>query len=168
VRSVNLAKEELLKGKRDLEQQLKTIEEILANMEAVEKRSGYGQSLDALPVVKPDDFRGKRAGEAVEPYLRARRGFKIPLPRIVADLVEGGADKGENRGKVTDPAKLISHTLKLSLGNWSRFCDFHPKEHYKTAKGVDRVRVKKGTKDEDITVWLADAADQPKRRNRTS
>jgi hypothetical protein len=78
VRSVNLAKEELLKGKRDLEQQLKTIDEILANMEAVEKRSGY--SLEALPVVKKDEFRGMRAVDALENYLRARRGFKIPLP----------------------------------------------------------------------------------------
>jgi hypothetical protein len=33
-----------------------------------------------------------RAMDALEAYLRVRRGFKIPLPIAAADLVEGGCD----------------------------------------------------------------------------
>jgi hypothetical protein len=164
VRSVNLAKEELLKGKRELEQELKTLNEHLVNMEAVERRSGHGQSLDALPVVKKDEFRGMRAVDALENYLRARRGFKIPLPRIVADLVEGGVDPGHARGKKSDPAALVSHTLKIGIPNRKAF-GYHPDSiSEKTGAHV----IPKGVKDEEITVWLGDAADQPKRRKRTS
>jgi hypothetical protein len=167
VRSVNLAKEELLKGKRELEQELKTLNEHLANMEAVERRSGHSQSLDTLPIAKKDEFKGMRPIDALENYLRARRGFKIPLPRIVADLVEGGVHPGSNRGKTSDPAELVSWTLKISVPSRKAF-GYHPAGvSEKTGAPIIPKRVgDKLVEDEEITIWLADAADQPKRRVR--
>lgn len=161
VQSVNLAKEELLKGKRELQRQLQTIEELLSNMEAVERRSGY--NLDHLPQVRKDEFKGKRTMDALDAYLRARRGFKIPFPRIVADLLEGGVDGGRPRGKKSDPAALVSHTLKIGIPNRRATFGYSP-EAVSEKSGAHIIP--KGTRDEEITVWLADTADQPKRRQR--
>lgn len=162
VQSVNLAKEELLKGKRELLRQLETIEELLSNMEAVERRADY--SLDKLVPVRKDEFKGKRAMEALDAYMRARKGHKIPFRRIIADLIEGGADPGSPRGSKTDPAVLIAHTLKIGIPNRPSVFEFSPVGQSKKGAPI----IPKGTRDEEITVWLADTADQPKRRRRSA
>lgn len=160
-RGISLAKEHLLTERRELQERLKAIDEILANIEAVERRSAH--NLD-LPVVRSDEFRGKRAVDALDAYLRARRGFKIPLSRAVADIVAGGVDPGQPRGNKSDPAALVSHTLKIALPNRRTTFSYEPDG---VSKKTGAHVIPKGSKDEDIIVWLADTADQPKRRKRS-
>jgi len=97
-----------------------------------------------------------RSFDALELYLRNRRSSEIPLSQAVADLVAGGVDPGQPRGRQTDPAALISHTLKIALPNRRRTFDWEPHG------------LLKGIKDEEITVWLADSAYVLKRRKRVS
>jgi hypothetical protein len=163
-RYIGLAKEELLKGLREAERAVQTFKEHIAAIEAVERRS-VG-NLEHLPPIRENEFKGNRAVKALDSYLRGRRGLRIPLSRVVADLVEGAADPGAPRGNKKDPAELIDHTLKLSLGNLPRLLDYEPKMHYKTTRGRDRTKVRPDTPSEDILVWLADTADEPKRRQR--
>jgi hypothetical protein len=160
-RSISLAKEHLLKGLRDAEEQVRIHKELIATFEAVERRSKPG--LDHLPPVRSDEYKGMRAMDALEAYLRVRRGFKIPLPIAAADLVEGGCDPGAPRGKKSDPIALVSHTLKIGVPNRPKLLEYAPDAIApKTGAHV----IPKGTRDEDITVWLAASADEPKRRKR--
>lgn len=160
-RSINLAKEELLKGLREAEQQAKTIKEILANMEAAEKRSG--QNLEMLPPVRKDEYRGMRAADALEIYLRSRRGYKIPLTRAVADLVDGGTNPGQPRGKKTDPIALVLHTLKIAVPNRRNVFRYTPEG---TAEKTGAFIIPKGVRDEEIIIWLSEEADEPQKRKR--
>jgi hypothetical protein len=158
---INLAKEKLLKGLADLDRQRKSIMDVLSYMEAMERRTGY--NLEDAPPIRKDEFRGARAVQALESYLRTRRGFRIPLSRIVKDLVEGGVDPGQPRGKKNDPAGLVAHTLKIAVPNRRDVFGYEPSAvNEKTGAHV----IPKGIRDEDILVWLADTADQPRRRKR--
>jgi len=154
-------KEVIERNLAHIERQRKELLELKASVEAMERRAGY--SLEQLPLVRPNEYKGMRAVDALESYLRVRRGFKIPLARAVADLVEGGVDPGQPRGKKTDPVGLVSHTLKISIPNRPTIFSYAPEAV--AEKSGARI-LPKGIKDEDVTVWLSESADQPKRRTR--
>jgi hypothetical protein len=159
--SISSAKEELLKGLRKAEEEVRKYNELLATFEAVERRSLPG--LDQLPPVRSDEFKGMPAVRALEAYLRVRKGVKIPLPRAVADLVEGACDPGASRGNKVDPLALVTHTLKIGIPNRRDLFGYTP-EGVSEETGAHVIL--KGTKAEDITVWLADEAEEPKSRRR--
>lgn len=115
-----------------------------------------------IPPVKSREYQGMSAKDALEVYLKARRHLKVPLSRIVRDLLAGGADPGRPRGRITDPESLVSQTLKISLPNKAKLFEWTPQGLSKKGKTI----VKKGANDDDIFVWLADEADVPKRRKR--
>jgi hypothetical protein len=157
----NHVKEEILTELAEIERGRQDLMELLANIEAKERRKGY--NLDNAPPVRKDEFRGVRAVQALESYLRIRRGFRVPLSRIVKDLVEGGVDPGQPRGSKNDPAGLVAHTLKIAVPNRRDVFGYEPAAvNEKTGAHV----IPKGIRDEDILVWLADTADQPRRRKR--
>lgn len=161
LRVVNLAREELLKGLREAEQQVKTFKEILSRLDEVEQRSNF--NLSHLPPVRQNEYRGMRAMDALESYLRARRGFKVPLKRAVEDLLEGGVDPGRSRGKQTEPSALISHTLKIGIPNRRSTVAYQPDSvSAKTGAHV----IPRGVPDDQIILWLAETADEPRRRTR--
>lgn len=111
---------------------------------------------DGIPPAKPGEFKGQRPIDALESYVRARREFKkIPFKTAVADLTVGGAYHGKPRGKKTDPTRLISHNLKIALGNRRDTFGYEPL--------VDSLR---GVDDDKIFLWLAPTAHDPKPRRR--
>jgi len=148
---LSLAEDQLVNEMSDLEGRLKTLKGILENLRAARKTAAGGQ--DIRPV-SPEEYRGLRIVDALETYLRARRGIKIPLPRIIEGLVVGGVDPGKPRRNRTDPAALISQTIKISLPNNDRIFAWEPKG---LLKGVD---------ESTIFVWLAPSADEVKRRKK--
>lgn len=157
---VDLAEEKLLEGKRQLEKELAYIEEVLTDIRRRKQKKSSG--IDALPDVKEGEFMGKRPVDALEWYLKARRGIRIPLSKAVADLLIGGAHPGNPRGRQSDPAALIAHTLKIGIPNRRKLFDFTPKGT--SSKG--RAVIPRRTPDGDILVWLAETADDPIRRKR--
>lgn len=157
---VDLAEEKLLEGKRQLEKELAYIDEVLNDLR--KRRKNKNSGLDSLPDVREGEFMGKRPVDALEWYLKARRGVRLPLSKVVADLVIGGAHPGNPRGSQTDPAALIAHTLKIGIPNRKRLFDFTPKATSK--KGLPVIPRK--TPDSEIIVWLAETADQPTSRKR--
>jgi hypothetical protein len=162
--SISLAKEHLLKGLRDAEQEVRRYKKLLATFEADERQSW--PDLDDLPPVRSEEYKGKRAMDALESYLRVRRGFKIPLALAAADLVEGGCDPGAPRGKKVDPAALVAHTLKIGVPNRLDVFDFEPKLLRKTKTGRERFIIPPKTPDENIKFLLSASADRAKRRKR--
>lgn len=158
---VDLAEDQLLEGKRLLLKQLAYIDDLLTIIQ--KKKQQQNSGLDSLPDVKDGEFKGARPVHALEIYLRARRGFRIPLSKVVADMVVGGVHPGNPRGKQNDPAALIAHTLKIGIPNRKHLFDFTPKTPGKTGK-FDVIP--RRTPDAEIMVWLADTADHPKDRKR--
>lgn len=96
-----------------LERQLAQAKIILANMRTF--REQLADEVPGVPHVRPGQYQGMRPVDALESYLRIRKGNQVPLPKIVADLVVGGVNPGAPRGRKNDPAGLIEHTLKISL-----------------------------------------------------
>ena len=141
--------------------QVEALNNILAQMrQAVQLRSN--RTL-VLPSIKPNEYQGMRAIDALETYLRQRPGVKIPLSRAVEDLIRGGVYPGKARGRQTDPAALIAHTIKISFPNKLHLLEWDPKIEGKK-KGT--FLVPRHVPPDNITIWLADGAAIPKRRNR--
>lgn len=96
-----------LRERESVVAQLKKIDEILAHMRAL--RSVPRTSDTDLPPVVPDEYKGLKLSPALEVYLRARAGFKIPIGKVVEDLEIGGADMG-------GPTRH-AHNLKITLSS---------------------------------------------------
>lgn len=122
------------------------LDELLALADAITQQ---GLATSNLPPVTPGEFRGMRISNALEPYIRLRRGHRIPFKRIVDDLLEGEVNPGAPRGRKTDPRTLIAQTLKITLPNRTNLVDWEPKG---SLMGID---------EDLITVWLASTADEP-------
>ena len=111
--------------KRKLENQLKDVNQIIANI--VKVQSGVdGSSLPDLPAVIPGQYVGQRAVDALENYLRGRKGLRIPLDRAVQDLIAGGADTGQPGGRSADPAERMTHNLKIAIPNRTETFGWEP------------------------------------------
>lgn len=143
----------------NLKKQTEAVEQILRNVVAARsKMTGERQ----IPPVRPDEYKGQRAVSALESYLRARRGMKIPLRKAAADLIAGGADPGQPRGRSSDLIQRLMHNLKIALPNRSETFTWEPV----VATKKNLPGVPKG-KDIEILVWLSETADIPRRRKRT-
>jgi hypothetical protein len=129
----------------------KSFEEIIARIDEMllAKRGENG----IRPVV-PGEFKGLRVIEALEQYMRARQGSKIPLTRIVEALMLGDVEPGKPRGTRTDPAALISTAIKISLWNNKRLFSWEPEGSLE------------GRSESQILVSLAATAHQVKRRKK--
>lgn len=77
--SVDLAEEKLLEGKRQLEQQLAYIDEVLSSIRKVKQKQSSG--LDSIPAVQDGQFRGKGPVAALAPRkaIRPRRADRSHL-----------------------------------------------------------------------------------------
>lgn len=151
-----IAEESLLAKEDSLKRQLAHIQGVIANL-----RSERGVSSGELPEVKRDEFRGRRAADGLEVYLRTRKGSKIPLSTIVKDLVAGGVHPGAKRARISDPEALVMWNLKITLTSPTSRFKFEPQgTDPKTGKTI----IPDGVRPEDILVWLSDKADVPKRR----
>jgi hypothetical protein len=109
------SEEYFLRQLEDLRRQQKECEDMIKRLREAKKRIMGGVA--EIPPVKPGEYVSMRPVDALEHYLKARRGLRIPLNRAVSDLVAGGVDAGQPRGKKNDPAALVTHTLKISLPN---------------------------------------------------
>jgi hypothetical protein len=115
-----------------------------------------------IPHVKQREYEGMRGIDALERYLKDRRGMRIRLSKAVKDLIEGGADPGQPRRGITDPEELVAHALKIGLSGNARVFDWSPQGLSKEKRTI----VKKGVPDDQVFVWLAEEGDITKRRVR--
>lgn len=113
-------------------------------------QSGVDGNVPDLPAVIPGQYIRQRAVDALENYLRSRKGLRIPLDRAVQDLIAGGANAGEPGGRNSDPAKRMRHNLKIAVPNRTETFGWEPV--VKTRKGLPGMP--KGNV--SVTVWLAD------------
>jgi len=138
------------------------LDRVIAALQSTSNEAGLSANTMEIRSVESGDYDGLPAMQALEIYFKERRGLKIPLSRAVADLVKGGADHGEARRGNGDPAKLISHTIRIGLGNKTAIFDWEPKGVSAKGKPI----VSKGTPNDHVMVWLAPTANDPRRRNR--
>ena len=112
-----------------------------------------------LPSVIPGQYVGQRAIDALENYLRARPRLRIPLDKAVQELIAGRANTGQP-GRNSDPAKRMTHNLKIAVPNRTETFGWEPV--VETRKGLPGMP--KGNA--SVTVWLAEEAGVAKRRKR--
>lgn len=156
-----IAEESLLAKEDSLKRQLAHIQGVIANLRSERGvSSGEPPEVTVHAPVKKDEYRGYRAAEAMESYLRSRPG-KIPLSTIVKDMVFGGAEPGARRSGETDIAKLTSWNLRIAIGAVNSRFDFHPK---KLDKKTGKMKIPKKVPNEQVMVWLSEAAAVPKKR----
>lgn len=104
----------------------------------IEKLDNFLDSMDTdgpRPVIA-GQFKGMRVGPALEAYIKARPGHRIPYERAAEDLYIGGAAIGD-RG---NGASGRLHTLKITLPNKRKIVNFN---------------------EEERVLWLADTAGDP-------
>jgi hypothetical protein len=136
-----------IESRERLRAELKRVEQIIALSTPPLNRLEF-------PHVTPGEYVGQRVVTALESYLRARRGLRIPLTRIVQDLMTGGVDPGSPRGRNNDPARLIAQTVKIALPNKRKTFQWEPDGLLKKVP------------EEKIVLWLAPTADELRRRSR--
>lgn len=141
----------IMRDVESLEAQAKRLRQIVDNIRAAKRMRGLGAE---IPGVKRDEYKGMRATDALEVYLRSRRDMRISLAQAVADLITGGVDPGQPRGRQNDPTALLAHTLKIALQNRAATFQWEP------------AGLLKGIPDDKIMLSLAETADQPRRRKR--
>ena len=88
-----------------------------------------------------------KATFALQKYLQARKGMRISLSRAAKDLIAGGLDPGQPRGRKTDPVGLVEQKLRIGLPYLSRIFTWEPMGQ--TKEGLPGV-----PKRVDATVWL--------------
>ncbi len=93
----------------DLERRLAAARRALAELEEMTPP----RDASSVPPVKPRDYQAMRPIDALEGYLKARRGVRIQFSKAEHDLVEGGVDPGQARWKNKDPEALVAQTLKI-------------------------------------------------------
>lgn len=100
------AEAKLLEEKRRLEKKLQYVNQSLESMRMA--RNGSNDGLESLPSVKPGQFAAMKTGEALNSYLKARAGFRIPIDQVVQDLLEGGA-------VMASTPQRNRHNLKITM-----------------------------------------------------
>ncbi len=117
------AKDRLMKDCKKLERQIDRYKELIGNIDVMIK-SVQGDLPPEIPAVVPDTYKGMRLGTALEAYLKARGGFKIPFHRAAEDLYIGGADIGD-RGH---GASGRLHNLRITLPKKATLVEYDEKE----------------------------------------
>ena len=121
VPQVDTEPDELDLMRADLVKQISTLERRIANMKKIK------QNIDELLGVRPDEpkaedaksippvvknqYAGMKTRYALEPYMKARQGMKIPSEKILEDLAFGGAIMGGSK------KKLHMRNLRIAVGN---------------------------------------------------
>lgn len=147
---VELMRQEMEKHRRQADNIQKIIERWQADaLEAV-------VSDDTIhPVVSDEEIKGLEPGEALEVYMRNRKGVKIPFLQIVAEFMAAGVNPGKPRaGKGGQPRNLMIRNLKIAVSNRTDLYDHYPSGSLK------------GVPNEKIVVQLALGADQVKQKKR--
>lgn len=110
------------------------------------------------PSVIPGQYAGQRAIDALENYLRARKGLRVPLDRCVQDLIAGGAGTDKTAGRSSDPARRMTHNLKIAVPNRPETFCWEPV--VASRKGLPAMPRRPGRKGPDVsvTVWLTTGA----------
>jgi hypothetical protein len=114
----------------------------------------------SVPHVKPHEYDGLRAIDALENYLRSRPGIKLPLAQAVEHVLKGGAAWGSPRGRSSDPVRRAIHNIKIALPNRTKTFSWEPTTI--TAKGWKAAP--KGNV--PITIWLAESATAPSKKHK--
>ena len=98
------AVEALLKQKQEIidscARRVAELDAWVAKIRAEETKRG--KSLGPVPVdipVRPGQYKGLRAGLALQTYLSERGGGPIEVDRVVHDLIQGGADLGTSKDR---------------------------------------------------------------------
>lgn len=95
---------------------LQQLDDILAKMRALRSVPRAVEDGE-IPPVAPYQFNGMKISPALDAYLKARRGFKIPIKRVVEDLQMAGADLGGRP----------QHNLKITMRWRPDLLEFDPK-----------------------------------------
>ncbi len=112
-------------------------------------KAGLDGETPELPPVIPGQYQGLRPIDALENYLRARRGVRIRLARAVEDLLAGGADSGPKKARSPIAAKRMMQDLKIAIPNKAKVFAWEPMAKTRTGRpGTPRGDV-------SITIWLA-------------
>ncbi len=129
----------------NLLKQVATYDGIIKNLDAAMAEQG-DRGLRDLPSVTPREVAGMRTSKALEAYLKRRAGFKIPITRVVQDLLAGGLDPGKPHSKKDpSPEKNLDHKLKIVMRQNTKLVQW----------------------DENWTMWLAPTATEaPKPRKK--
>ena len=148
---------------RSLENQLQQARQILARIRSAKT----GTPENETQVVISGQYAGQRAIDALENYLRARKGQRIPLDRCVQDLIAGGANTGEPRGRSSDPVRRMTHNLKIAIPNRSETFGWEPMAYSrKGLPAIPRRGPGRKGKDVSVTVWLSEETEVGKRKKR--
>lgn len=139
----------LIRQRDDFLAQAADIDAVLERMRGLKPAGG---DFHLPPPVTQGEFVGRKLSHAFESYLRARKGHKLTLDKVVADLLAGGLDPGLPRHGQKDPRQLLIHNLKILMGNRRELVAWQPDG---LLKKVDP---------RDITLWLAPGADQPPKK----
>jgi len=145
-----------IESREKLRAELKRVEQIIA-------LSTPAVNMLEFPCVAPKEYLGRRPMEALESYLRTCTASKVPLKQAITALLYGGVDPGQARGRQKNPAALLSHTLRIGIPNKTWIFQWEPEGlSPKSGKKI----VQRRAKDEDIFVWLAPTANEPRPRKR--
>lgn len=138
--SIADAEASLVRERDALLARAKQLTDIIAKMREINSVPRDVENGD-IPSVIVDQYKGMKLSPAFEAYMKARRGFKIPLAKVIEDLKASGVE-------------LVTPGSKNS-----------PKQNLKI---TIHFRPKMFTFDEKTElVWLADTADlPPKKRKR--
>lgn len=96
-----------------LREMLQERDTLIVRLKYLEQAIGIMQNLGGQgpqggpPPVYPDQYRGMKLGAALDAYMKARRGFKLPAEKIAEDLKLGGVQAG--------PQHSLIHDIKLSV-----------------------------------------------------
>lgn len=108
-------KQRILRDLAALEIQRAKLQGLLEVTEKLNGNHGVTAEINLLPPVLPGDYPGMTRKDALEYYMRQRKGNRIPLSKIVADLLAGGVDPGEPRKAGETPAATLAHNIKIGL-----------------------------------------------------
>jgi hypothetical protein len=154
---VSEAKKPLQLHLAKLRQEVAAVEEILGRFDAM--NGAPSSEIKLLPPVMPGEYKGQSRKDALEYYMRQRRGNRVPLSKIVADLLAGGCNAGEARKVGESPEATLAHNIKIGLSQpGARLYGRSP------AGKLTRVDSR------DILVWLDETAAEvppaPRRRRK--
>jgi hypothetical protein len=142
-------RELLLRNLAFYRMQVQRLEKSLQELNSSQEGKGTsGNAQDALQPVVKDEYKGMILRNAIETYLRARRGHRISFERVVSDLLLAGVDPGLPRLGQSDPVRLLSHNLKILMALRRNLIAWEPQGK------PGKIHPK------DLTIWLAPSADE--------
>jgi hypothetical protein len=96
--------------------QARQIDQIISNLRSMGSVP-KAAAIDAIPPITTGQYKGMKLSPAFEAYLKERKGFRIPIERVVADLQLAGADMGGPKRPAQQNLK-ITMQMRKSLVQW--------------------------------------------------